>query len=123
MSTSDISPVGFRIKINRVVGTCLHTGLAPDANGRIKFDDPIAALIHRADGADAHAGRVRAMITARHLEAAAHVGIRARLGILDPCTIYAKWHLILRLARGGAGVTSNTFALVNQKSIIGHDIL
>lgn len=60
------------------------------------------------------------MITARYLKAPTHVGIRARLDILDPGAVYAEWHLILRLARRRAGVTADALALVDQKSVIRH---
>jgi hypothetical protein len=114
--------VGFRVEIDRVIGTGLHAGFTSDANARVKFDDAIITLIHRSHGTDAHTRRVGAMITARHLKAAAHIGIRARFNILDPRAIYTKWHLILRLARGTARVTSDTFALVNEEAVIGHEL-
>ena len=112
--------VGFGIEINRVIRAGLHTGFAPDANRRIELDDAVRALIHRGDGTDTHARRVGAMITARDLKAAAHIGIRARFNIFDPRAIHTKRHLILGLARGAARVTSDALALVNQKSIIYH---
>ena len=112
--------VRFGVEIDRVVGAGLHTGFTSDANGRVELDNAIRALIHRGDGADAHARRVRTMIAARDLKTAAHIGIRTRLNILDPCAIHTKRHLIFGLARSGAGMTANTLALVNQKSIISH---
>jgi len=112
--------VGFGVEIDRVVGAGLHAGFAADANGRVKLDDAIAALIHGCDGTDAHAGRVDAVIAARHLKAAAHVGISTCFNILDPGAIHTKRHLVFGLARGGAGVTADAFALVNEKAVIGH---
>ena len=114
--------VRFGVEINRIVGAGLHAGFTSDANARVELDDAIVTLIHCGDGTDADAGRVGAMITARHLKAAAHIGIRARFNILDPRAIYTKWHLILRLARGTARVTSDTFALVNEEAVIGHEL-
>jgi hypothetical protein len=98
----------------------LHTGFAPNANGRIELDDAVIALVHGSDRADAHTWRVGAVIAARHLKAAAHIGIRACFDILDPRSIYANWHLILGLARSTACMTSDAFALVDQKSVICH---
>jgi hypothetical protein len=63
------------------------------------------------------------MITAGHLKTSAHIGISSRLGVFDPCAVHAKRHLVLGLARGGTGVTADAFALVNQKSVIGHEYL
>ena len=110
--------VGFGVEIDRVVRAGLHAGFASDANGRVELDDAVIALIHGRDGTDAHAGRVGAMIAARHLKAAAHIGIRARLDILDPRAIHAQRHLILGLARGCTCVTSDALALVDEKSVI-----
>jgi hypothetical protein len=112
--------VGFGVKIDRVVGTGLHAGFTSDANARIKFNDAVITLIHGGDRTNTHTRRIGAMITARDLKAAAHIGIRARFNIFNPRAIHAKRHLILGLARGAARVTSDTFTLVNQKSIICH---
>jgi hypothetical protein len=98
----------------------LHAGFASDANGWVKLNDAIIALIYCGDGADARAWWVGAVITARDLKVAPHIGVCAHFDIFDPGAIHAKWHVILRLARGGAGVTSDTFTLVDQKSVIGH---
>jgi hypothetical protein len=112
--------VGFGVKIDRVVRAGLHAGFTSDANAWIKLNDAIVTLIHGSNRADAHAGRVDAMVAARHLKAAAHIGIGTRLDILDPRAIHTKRHLIFGFARGGTGVTSDTLALVDQKSIICH---
>jgi hypothetical protein len=110
--------VGFGVEIDRVVGAGLHAGFASDANGRVELDDAVVTLIHGSDGADAHARRIGAVVAARHLKAAAHIGVRARLHILDPRAIHAKRHLILGLARGGTGVTADAFGLVDQKAVV-----
>lgn len=110
--------VGFGVEIDRVVRAGLHTGFTSDANGRIKLNDAIRALIHGADGTNANARRVGAVVAARHLKAAAHVGEGTRLDVLDPCAIHAQRHLVLGLARGGAGVTADAFGLVNEKAVV-----
>jgi hypothetical protein len=112
--------VRFGVKIDRVVRTGLHAGFTSNANGRIELNDAIITLIHCCDGTDAHAGWIRAMIAARHLKATTHIRVGTRFDIFDPGAIHAYWHLILRLARGGTGVTSDALALVDQKSIICH---
>ena len=113
--------VRFGVKIDRVVGAGLHAGLASDANGRVELDNAIIPLIHSSDGTDTHTRRVDAVITARHLEVAAHIGERSRFNILDPRTVHTKRHLILGFARGGTGVTPDTLSLINKKSVIGHE--
>ena len=105
--------VGFRVEINRIIRAGLHTGFAPDANTRVKLNDAIITLIHGRDGTDAHARRIDAMIAARHLKVAAHIGVRSRFNIFDPCAIHANGHLILGLARGTARMTSDAFGLVD----------
>ena len=116
--------VRFRIEIDRVVGAGLHAGFAADANGWIELDNTVITLIHRGDGADAHTGRVDAVVTARDLKAAAHIRVRARLNIFDPSTVHPKRHLVLRLARSRTSVTPDTLALVNEKAVIlCHEIL
>ena len=106
------------VEIDRIIRTGLHTGFAADANAGVKLNDAIITLIHGRDGTDAHARRVDAMIAARHLKVAAHIGVCARFNIFDPCAIYANRHLILRLARGGTGVTADTFGLVDEKAVV-----
>jgi hypothetical protein len=98
----------------------LHTGFASDADTRVELDDAIVTLIHGCDGADAHARRVGAMVAARHLKAAAHIGKRACLDILDPRAVHTQRHLIFGLTRGAARVTSNALALVNEEAVIHH---
>jgi hypothetical protein len=112
--------VGFGVKIDRVVGTGLQTGFAADANGRVKLNDAIIALIDCGDGADAHARRVGAVIAACDLKVTAHGGVRAYFNIFDPGAIHTKRHLVLGLARSGAGVTSDAFTLVDEKSVVCH---
>ena len=101
--------VGFGVEIDRVVGAGLHAGFTSDADAWVELNDAVVALIHRSHGTDAHARRVGTVIAARHLKAAAYIGVGACLHIFDPRAIHAKRHLILRLARSGTGVTADTF--------------
>ena len=110
--------IGFGVEIDRVVGAGLHAGFAADANARVELDDAVCALIHGSDGTDAHAGRVGAMVAARHLEAASHVGVETRFDVLDPRAIHTQRHLVLGLARSRTGVTADTFGLVNEKAVV-----
>ena len=59
----------------------------------------IREIYFRADRTDAHTRGIGAVVTARHLEAPAHVGICACFHVLDPGAVHTKRHLVLRLAR------------------------
>ena len=91
----------------------MHAGFTANTNGRIELNDAIIPLIHRRDRANTYAGRIGTMIAARHLKTAAHIRVRTRFHILDPGAIHPNRYLILRLARGGTGVTTDALALVN----------
>ena len=105
--------VGFRVEIDRVVRAGLHAGFTSDADAWVKLDDAVRALIHGGDWTDAHTGRVGTVVAARHLKAAAHIGVCTRLHILNPGAIHAKRHLIFGFTRGGTGVTADAFSLVD----------
>ena len=110
--------VGTGIDVNGVIGAGLHARLAADATGRIKFNDAVGALVHGRHRTDTHARRVGAVVAAGHLEVASDIGIGAGLHVLDPRAIDAQWHLVLRLAGGGAGVTANALAVVDDKTVV-----
>ena len=106
------------VDVDRVVGAGLQARLAADAERRIEFDDAVGPLVHRRHRADAHAGRVGAVVAARHLEMAADVGIDAGLHVLDPGAVDAQRHLVLRLARGRAGMAADAFAVVDDEAVV-----
>jgi hypothetical protein len=81
--------VRLRIDVDCVVGAGLQASFAADTNFGVKIDDPVGALVHRRDRANAHAGRVGAMVAARYLEHAPHVGEGALLDVLDPRAVDA----------------------------------
>ena len=109
---------GVRVDVDRVVRTGLHARLAADADIRVELDDPVVALIHRLRRADRNAGRVRAVVAARHLEVAARVGKLPLLDVLDPGAVDADRHLVLRLARGRARVTADALAVVDEEGVV-----
>ncbi len=57
------------------------------------------------------------MITTRDLKYAPRVGERALLNVLHPSPVHAHRHLVLGLASHRAGVTPNTLAIVDYKSV------
>ncbi len=58
------------------------------------------------------------MVAARHLEAAAGVGIDALLDCLDPGTTYPEWYFVLALARGRTRMATNARSIVYDKSVV-----
>ena len=60
------------------------------------------------------------MITPRHLEVPADVRVDARLDALDPRAGNSQRNLVLALTGRRAGVTANTFAVVNDEAVV-HD--
>ncbi len=108
--------VGVGVNVDGVVGAGLHAGLAADAGFGVELHNAVGALIHGRGGADVDAGRVGAVVAARHLEEAAGVGEGALLHVLHPGAVNADRHLVLRLAGGGAGVTADALAVVNDKA-------
>jgi hypothetical protein len=115
--------IGLGVKIDRVVWAGLHAGFATDANGGIEFNNAVVALIHRADRTNPHTRRVGTVVATCHLKATAYIRESSRLGVFNPRAIRAQRHLIFRLARRTARVTANALALINQKSVIGHEYL
>ena len=106
--------VRFRININRVVRTRLQTRFAADALLRVEFDNTICALIHRRRRTDVNAGRIFALIAARHLEMAARVGELTLFDVLDPGAENAEGNLIFFFARNTAGMATDALAIVDN---------
>lgn len=63
------------------------------------------------------------MIAARYLETAAHVRISACFNILNPGAVDSQGHLVFGFACSRTGMTSDTLALVDEKSVIWHEII
>jgi hypothetical protein len=58
------------------------------------------------------------MVAARHLKMAAGIGVCACFDVFDPGAVYAQRNFVFAFAGGGAGMTTNALAVVNDKSII-----
>ncbi len=110
--------VGFRINVDGIVGAGLHASFATNANVGVELNDAVGALIHSCNRANAHAGRVGAVVAARHLKMATGIGKSAFFDILDPSAIDAQRHLVFGFAGGAASVTTNTTTVVYHKTII-----
>jgi hypothetical protein len=105
------------IHVNRIVRTSLHASLATDAALGIEIDDPVATLVHRGHGANGDARRLLAVVAARDLKDAARVGKDALLDVFDPGPVDSDRNLIFGLARHGAGVTANAFAIIDYEAV------
>src|SRR5438552_2955314 len=103
----------FGIDKDRVVGTGGHAGFAANADRLIKVDNPVGPLEHRRRRTRSHAGRVRALIAARHLMRAAHLREHADIDVLDVSARYSDRHHVFRLASRGAGMTTDTAGVVD----------
>ena len=57
------------------------------------------------------------MVAARNLEDAPRIGVKALLDVLHPGAVHADRYLIFGLARDGAGVASDAFAVVDDEAV------
>ena len=97
-----------------VVGAGGDAGLAADADRLVEVDDAVAARVHGRGGAGVGAGRVGALVAARHLEGAPRLGEDPDVDILDVGAGDGQRHLVLRLARRGAGMAADTALVVDD---------
>jgi hypothetical protein len=58
------------------------------------------------------------MITAGNLKMPASVGVNACLYILDPGAVHAQGYFVFALAGSGAGVATDTLAIVDDEAVI-----
>src|SRR5215472_16081770 len=107
-----------RVDVDGIVGAGLQAGLAADAEIRVELDDPTVAPVHRRRRADRHAGRPRAVIAASDLKVAPGLREDPLLDILDPGAVNAERDLVLRLTRGGARMTADALAVVDQEGVV-----
>ena len=108
--------IGLWVHVDGIVGARLQARLAADARALVKLNNAVRTLVHGGDGADARTGRILAVVAARHLKVAAAVRVLARFHILDPRAVDAQRHFVFRFASSGTGVTTNTLAVVDDKS-------
>lgn len=109
----------LRVDVDGVVRAGLHARLAADADAVVELHDAVGALVHRFRGADAHAGRVGAVVAARHLEMATRVGVTAGFHVFDPGAVDAEGHFVFAFAGGGAGVAADALAIIDDKAEVG----
>ena len=108
------------VDIEGVVGAGLHTRLAADTTRTIEINNAVRAFVERLCGTNSDTGRVVAVVTTIYQKIAARIGEFPLLNVLNPGAIDTDWHVVFGFAGHGTGVTANTLALVNHKSIFGH---
>jgi len=109
-----LSGMIFRIDEDGVVGAGSHAGFAADADRFIEIDDAVSAFEHRGGWARGHAGRVRALITPRHLMCATHLRKYADVDMLNVRARHANRDDVLRLAGSRARMTTNAARMVDD---------
>ena len=106
-----------------VVRAGLHAGFAANTAIGIEINDAILTAIHGADRADRNAGRLLTMIAACDLENAASIRENTFLYVFDPGAIHSDRHVILCLARDGAGMATNALAIIDDESVFHRELL
>jgi hypothetical protein len=114
--------VGFRIDIERIIGTGLHAGAATDTAIPVKIDNAIIAREQRTNRADGYTGRVVAVIAAVNRKVAPGMREFSFFHVLYPGSVHPDRNGMLRLARNGAGMAANASAIVYDKPIPHEDI-
>jgi hypothetical protein len=112
--------VTVRIDIERVIRAGLHARFAPNTASGIKINNAIGTLVQCFGRADSHARRVIAVIAASDEEIASCVRKFAFFDILDPGTIDTDRNIMLGFTGDCTGMTANTLALIDDKSVFGH---
>jgi hypothetical protein len=110
--------MGFRVHIDGVIGTGLHTSLAADTDAAIELYNSIVPLVHGGDRANTDTGRIGAVIAACHLEEAARIGELPFFYIFDPGPADPKRNFIFRLTGDTTSMTTNTGPVVDDKAKI-----
>ncbi len=106
--------VVLRVDEDRVVGTGRDARLAADADRFVEIDDAVRPLVHRRRRTSVRARRILALVAARDLKRAAHVGKDADVGVLHVGAVHGERHAVFRLAGRGAGVATDAAAVVDD---------
>ena len=104
----------FRIDEDSVVGTGSHAGFAADANRFVEIDYAVGAFEHCRRRASRHAGRMRALIAARHLMRASSLRKLSNINVLDVGTRHRERHFVFRFAGGRAGMTADAARVIDH---------
>src|ERR1051326_7160661 len=97
-----------------VVWTSRHTRFATDTDRFVEIDDPVGALEHCGGGTGDKERCMRALIAQRHLMRAPRLWENTDIDVLDVGARDANGHDILRLARGGARMATDTTGVIDH---------
>jgi hypothetical protein len=103
----------FRIDKDGVVRAGSHARLAADTDRFIKIDNPVGTLEHRGGRTGSNAWRMSALIAARYLMRPARLRKNTDVDVFDVSPRDGKRDNVFRLARGGAGMASDTACVVD----------
>ena len=104
----------LRIDKDRVVRTSRHAGFAADTDRFVEIDDAVGALEHCRGGTGNDARRMRALIASRHLMRAPRLRKDADVDVFDVGARHPDGHNVLRLARGGARMATDTTGVIDH---------
>ena len=107
------------MNVDGIVGAGLHAGLAADAAAGVKVDDGILAHGQTGRWANLYARCIRTVIASQDMESPLGPGVNPFFEVLDPGLVDADGIGMLRLACNGAGVATDTAAVVDDESIGG----
>ena len=104
----------FRIDKDGIVGTSGHAGFAAYANRFVKIDNAIRPLEHRRSRTGRDAWGMRALVAARYLMRAPHLGKHADVDMLNIGARDADWDYVFRLAGCRARMTPDAASVIDD---------
>jgi hypothetical protein len=110
--------MGFRVDVQCIVRTCLHTRLATDTTVLVKINDSIIPRIQRLRWTDANARGIRAMIATHNGEKPSGIRELPFLHLFHPCAVHTHWYLMFRFAGRGARMATDALSVINNESVL-----
>ncbi len=104
----------LRVDENGVIRTSRHARLAPDADPLVEIHDPVRTSEHRPGRTRRHTRSVLTLITAGHLKRPPRLRKHPHIHRLHISPGHPQRHLVLRLTRRRARMTTNTHRLVDH---------
>ena len=110
--------VVVRLHIKRVIRAGLRAGFAADTASAVEIDNAVVAREKRGNGADFDARRVGAVIAPHHRKKPSRVGESSLFDVFYPRSVNADWHFVFGFAGDRTGVTADTLAVIDDKTIV-----
>ena len=107
-----------RVHINGVIWARLGTGFAADTPPIVKIDNSVRTCKQRRNRTDLYARCISTVIAPHYREQPTRVRKLALLDVLDPRPVNADRHLVLGLARDGAGMAADTLPVIDNKAVV-----